>query len=298
MKTQMRTDDAQNASPRRRVDRYRHAKAHPLLAVLCALCLLVGSVWAVVVSAAPVPVAHAAPCNGITWSPTAGTIGTEVTANGYAGCPIAPVVGPIILFVRPGDSALGPYYQFCTDTSLPSVTVATVPFDQTHNTFTATFAWPSAANTPGPWSICSKDASNGEMVTVWDNAYFSLSAPASTPTPKPKPTATPRPRSTSTPTPTPRPTAIASATARPTATPIALAASPTAPAAPTATLVLSSAPITTPTDDQPPLWVMAGGLAGGGLLAVAFGSVFAFAFRRKRPRGTPPSPPDPNVRPS
>jgi hypothetical protein len=78
--------------------------------------------------------------------------------------------------------------------------------------------------------------------------------------------------------------------------------------------VLSSTPITTAPHDQPPLWMLAVGLAGGGLLAVTGAGVLAFAFYRKRTRGMPsapteqmgqaadavvgPSPPDPNVRPS
>jgi hypothetical protein len=234
-----------------------------VLCFVCAFWLLVGALG-IGISATHAPAAYAAPCMGIDWSPSSGTVGTMVTATGYGlKCDSQYVpVNPLTLYVRPG--AIDGYgWQMCGDTSVQNVTVATVSYSSSTWGFTTTFAWPSAANTPGLWSICSKDA-NGHLETVWDNTPFTFSSPTAMPTPSSSATAImPEPTNT------PRPTATALPRVASTSTPGRLADTPTS------TPTSSNAGLASRLDYQPPDSRV--GLIGGGLgVLVVTGGLFLF----------------------
>jgi hypothetical protein len=108
-----------------------------------AFWLLVSALW-VGAAVSHAPVAHAIPCQGINWSPNAGTVGTQVTAQGFGlNCSSHGPANPLTLYVAPGNSLN--YLGLCSDPSVQHVTVATVSYDPSTGNFTTTFAWPAAA---------------------------------------------------------------------------------------------------------------------------------------------------------
>lgn len=181
------------------------------------------------------PSAQAASGNAITWqAPLSGPVGTRASIKGIA---IPFNAGDVFtLALRPGEGQTSTdYTTICQSTSLPKVAIGEVTVGS-DKTFAKQFTWPSAAGQLGAWSVCSYQTTGsqaGQMATLVQYHYFTVTASTSTPTPTrtprpPTPTTRPAPTHTAVPTPTGVPTPASGATASPTASapapPMALAA--------------------------------------------------------------------------
>lgn len=231
------------------------------------------------------PSVQAASGNAITWqAPLSGPVGTRASLTGIA---IPFNAGDVFsLALRPGEGqSPTDYTAICQSTSLPKVAIGQVTVGS-DKTFAKQFTWPSAAGQLAPWSVCSYQTAGsqaGQMATLVQYHYFTVTASTSTPTPAPTRTPRPAPTHTAVSTPTGVPTPISSAT---TTSPTASVLTP-----PT---ILAAEHTSIPPDtgsSGPPVGLIALALLvsllliGGGAWGV---SVIAVRYRQRPPEGTPP----------